>query len=159
MINLCDLKAHCPDARDFSKSFMYSIHQMYFLVEKHLEHVLGTKSSLTFSQFMVMIGFQSEESASVSQTAIAERLNITEATVSRHVSILVEQGYLSRVEDKANRRKHVISVTPKGKKVFVEANHIIDAELHSIFDVIPSKDRVAIIKNFQVILAHLLKKK
>jgi len=143
--------------QDFSKSFMYSIHQMYFLVQKHLEQSLLKSKSISFSQFMILVGFHCSGSLPVSQSLIAEHLYLTEATVSRHVSVLV--GLLSRLDDKENRRKHIIKITAKGKKVFQEAEVIINTELNSIFSVIKEKDRESIMKNFSGVLSVLLAKK
>ena len=147
------------DTQDFSQSFMYSIHQMYFLVQKHLEHVLSRGSSLSFSQFMILVGFKCSQNGPVSQSDIAERLYLTEATVSRHISTLVSLNYITRVEDKENRRKHVIKVTPKGTKVFTQAKTLIDKELQEIFGVIREKDRASIMKNFSEVFRSLLSKK
>lgn len=159
MLRVCNNTAHTSNEHDFSKSFMYGVHQMYFLVQKHLEHALSKTSHISFSQFMILVGFQCSESEGVSQSRIAEYLHLTEATVSRHVSTLVDIGLLSRHEDKANRRKHIIQITSKGKKAFTVAQNIIDKELHDIFAVIKEKDRAGITKNFEAVLATLLTKK
>lgn len=144
---------------DFSKGFMYSVHQMYFLVEKHLEQALLRAKSISFSQFMILVGFRCSDSGPVSQSRIAEQLYLTEATVSRHISTLVDLGLLSREEDKNNRRKHIIKITTKGTKTFESSKKIIDKELDSIFSVIKEKERESIIKNFSAVLAVLLSKK
>jgi DNA-binding MarR family transcriptional regulator len=148
-----------PLTEDFSKSFMFSIHQMFFLVEKRLEHILSKRKSLSFSQFLILVGFHCEESAGISQSVVAERLHLTEATVSRHITTLVEQGLLSRMEDKANRRKHIIAITSKGKAAFKKTGAIVHKELDSIFSPIKEKDRANIMKNFSAVLDQLLSKK
>jgi len=150
---------NCDFENDFSKTFMFSLHQMYFLVQKHLEHVLAKRKSLSFSQFLILVGFLCRNESSVSQSAIAERLNLTEATVSRHISTLVEAGLLSRAEDKANRRKHIIEITSKGKNAFKKSADIIHKELDDIFSSIQEKDRISIMKTFSHILIKLLGKK
>ncbi len=144
---------------DFSKGFMYSVHQMYFLVEKHLEQALLRSKSISFSQFMILVGFRCSDSGPVSQSLIADHLHLTEATVSRHISTLVDMGLLSREEDKANRRKHIIKITAKGSKAFESSKKVIDKELGSIFSVIKEKDRENIMKNFDAVLNILLSKK
>jgi len=149
----------CDLENDFSKSFMFSIHQMCFLVQKHLDHVLSKKKSLTFSQFIILVSFKCSETGEVSQSVIAERLNLTEATVSRHISTLVREGLLYRTEDKANRRKHIISITTKGKQAFKKASNHIDKELQVIFSPINQKDRTSIMKSFSAVLNQLLGKK
>lgn len=159
MTTTCALDTSKNDAHEFSKSFMYSIHQLYFLVQKHLEHALSQSHHISFSQFMILVGFQCSNSVHVSQSAIAEYLYLTEATVSRHISTLVDLGLLSRSEDETNRRKHVIRITSKGKKAFDDARNSINAELQTLFGVIKEKDRSAIMKNFNNVLTVLLAKK
>lgn len=156
---MCDDFKETGHKHDFSKSFMYSIHQMYFLVQKHLEHSLSKSKSISFSQFMILVGFRCSTSGPVSQSAIAEQLYLTEATVSRHISTLVDLGLLSRTEDKANRRKHIIKITPKGIKAFESARKVIDDQLNSVFSVIKEKERAGIMKNFEEVLSALLSKK
>jgi DNA-binding MarR family transcriptional regulator len=148
---------HTP--HDFSKSFMYSIHQMYFLVQKHLETSLAKTNKLSFSQFVILVGFSCSDLQKVSQSSIAERLHLTEATISRHITALVKLGYISRTIDKNNRRKHIIAITSLGKKQFAIAQTIIDKELEKIFTVIKTTDRAGIIKNFDSVISKLLTKK
>lgn len=151
-----------PD-QNFSKSFMYSIHQMYFLVQKRLEHVLLKHKGLTFSQFMILVGcncsLTSTSHNHVSQLAIAEHLHLTEATVSRHISTLTRLNYVSRKQDTINKRQHSISITKKGLQEFKKAEAIITKELEVIFSVITTRDRSLIIKNFEKVLLQLLTKK
>ncbi len=151
--------ANCMHEDDFSKTFMFSIHQMFFLVQKHLEHVLSKHKSLSFSQFLILVGFHCEDEHAVSQASIADRLHLTEATVSRHISTLVKAGFLSRTEDKANRRKHSIAITAQGMKAFKKTADLIHAELDIIFSPIKERDRTLIMENFSAVLNQLLGKK
>lgn len=144
---------------DFSKSFMFSLHQMGFLVQKRLEQVLSKEKSISFSQFLVLVTFRWTNEVSVSQATIAERLHLTEATISRHVATLVAQGFLSRAEDKANRRKHVITITNKGNHAFEIAAGFVHRELEKIFSPISEADRKRIIKNFTTVIQNLRTKK
>ena len=144
---------------DFSKSFLYSIHQVYFLVEKRLSSLLQKSSALSFSQFMILVGFKCQNHGPVSQTCIADQLHLTEATVSRHISILVSQKYLTRKEDLQNRRKHIITLTEKGNLAFEKAQKIIHRELTKIFSVVKENDRDVVMKNFDAVISLLLTKK
>jgi len=145
--------------QDFSKSFMYSVYQLQFLVAKRLEQVLLKEKTVSFSQFMILVGFECSDKGTVSQSDIAENLNLTEATVSRHVSVLVKSGLLVQTLDAKNRRKRIITMTTQGKAAFVKANRIVTRELASLFSVISPTDRTNIMKNFSLVLPQLLTKK
>lgn len=107
---------------------------------------------------MILVGFKCSDRGHVSQSEIAERLNLTEATVSRHISTLVEKGYLDRTEDTKNRRKHIITITKKGMQAFGKTAHLIEEELNILFDPIKEKDRTMIMKHFRTIITTLLAK-
>ncbi len=141
---------------DWSKSFMYQIHQTYFFAEKRLEHKLTETKGISFSQFLILLGLRCKESAS--QTEIAQFLYLTEATVSRHITALQKEKYLTRKEDPNNRRKHILGLTAKGQKAFTAAHKVIEDELKDIFGPIPKKDRALIATAFERVLAKLIQK-
>ena len=138
---------------DWSKSFMYNIHQTHFLVEKHLEGKLGAAKGISFSQFLIILAINCKERSS--QTNIAEFLYLTEATVSRHINALAKAGYVTRKDDPDNRRKHILALTAKGTRAFTSAHSIIERELTNIFEVIPTKDRAQITNAFDNVLKKL----
>ncbi len=142
------------DSLDWSKSFMYSIHQTYFLVQKKLEHKLQKVGNISFSQFLILLPLHCKGHAS--QSDIADYLHLTEATVSRHINSLSKDGILTRKEDPDNRRKHILALTPKGVKEFTNTHRVIEFELKNIFEVIPVKDRMLITKAFDTVLEKLV---
>lgn len=144
---------------DFSKSFMYSVYQLQFLINKRLENLLLKEKSVSFSQFMILVGFECANNGKVSQSDIAQSLYLTEATVSRHISVLTKTGLLTQTLDAQNRRKRIIAMTPRGKIAFMKANATVTKELSTIFSVLSAVDRASIMKNFSLVLPQLLTKK
>lgn len=144
------------DDLDWSKSFMYALHQTYFLAEKRLEHRLHEAKGLTFAQFLILLGLHCN--AKTSQTELADFLYLTEPTVSRHITALSRGKYLTRKEDPDNRRKHILTMTPQGSKAFAKAHGIIVAELKDIFAHVPTKHRALITDVFAGIITTLTAK-
>ncbi len=132
---------------------MYSIHQTYFLAEKRLEQKLRDTKGISFSQFLILLGLHCN--SSTSQSGIADFLYLTEATVSRHITALEKVKLLSRKEDPTNRRRHILTMTPKGVVVFTAAHTIIEHELKKVFSIIPEKDRSLISKSFKDVIENL----
>lgn len=149
------MKTACTDL-DWSKSFMYSIHQAYFMTEKRLEQKLRDAKGITFSQFLILLGLHCN--SKTSQSGIAEFLYLTEATVSRHITALEKVKLLSRKVDPVNRRKHILTMTPKGAGVFAAAHTIIEHELKEVFSIIPDKDRGLISHSFKGVINKLQNK-
>ncbi len=142
------------DSLDWSKSFMYSLHETYFLIEKRLEHRLSVDNGITFSQFLIFLPLQCQENAS--QSDVANFLHLTEATVSRHITTMEKEGLLLKKEVLGNRRKHTLTQTSKGSIAFKKAHAVIEKELKEIFAVVPEKDRAKITQTFDSVLTTLL---
>lgn len=53
--------------------------------------------------------------------SLAERAYITPSASNQLTNDLVKEGFLSRIEDKKDRRKLELEITSKGKKVFAGA--------------------------------------
>lgn len=146
--------ANRPDKLDWSKSFMYSLHETYFLVEKRLEQKLFEDGGITFSQFLIFLPLHCGED--VSQSDVANFLHLTEATVSRHITTMARDGLLEKREVTGNRRKHTLTQTAKGEAAFKKAHTIIESELKEIFAVVPEKDRAKISHTFDTVLKALI---
>lgn len=137
----------CPIDSDFSGGIMHAIHQFYCTVHKHLEQTLTSKKQISFSQFMILIGFSNKEYPHITQSKLAEHLMLTEATISRHISTLVTKKLLTKEKDPENKRSYKLSLTPKGITLYLEAKKIIMEELDTYLSSINEHDREVIIKN------------
>jgi DNA-binding MarR family transcriptional regulator len=134
---------------------MYGIHEMHFLIAKHLEQELSARGKITFSQFLILLPPHCRDHATF-QSEIAEMLHLTEATVSRHVKTLTALGYLEHHVDPSNKRKHLLLLTKKGETEFREAQQIIEQTLKAVFEGIPEKDRSLITGTFDRVVETLL---
>lgn len=59
----------------------------------------------------------------ISVTALADRERVRPATMSRMVSSLEADGYVRRLNDKSDGRGVLVSVTPRGRRIFARAQH------------------------------------
>ena len=139
--------------KDFSKLFMYAMHQLYVLLQRHMEKVLAESKTLTFSQFWVLVCFIQCEGTTASD--VAKKMYITEATLSLHLKRLMSQKLITKKKDKHNARKFIVSLTDKGKSEYEKAHKIVEREMKQIFKVVESENRKKIITNFDIILNNL----
>lgn len=145
-------------ATTFPKRLMYSIHQIYVLIQKHMEKKMTDFKLLTFSQFWVLVCFvDCKDPAEQNASAIAKKMYISEATLSRHLEKLLKNKLIVKKQDKKNKRKFIIEMTPRGKIKFELAKELIEAELEKFFGGIAIKDRDVIIENFDKVLNKLIK--
>lgn len=150
------------------KDIVYSMRQILFLTEKYLSKVLLSKNNISFSQFMILASFYYKDveatansSHGFSQSCIAQKLSVTEATISRHIFTLVRSGYLKKDKDtdSRNKRSVAVSLTPLGKKIFDRSKKLMDVELNSMLGTISEKDRNHLSTTLHTILTPLLQKK
>jgi MarR family transcriptional regulator for hemolysin len=64
-----------------------------------------------------------------SQRELAEAVGVREATLTHHLNAMDGQGLVTRTRDPANRRIHVVELTPAGEAAFVRL-----AEAATTFD-------------------------
>jgi DNA-binding MarR family transcriptional regulator len=57
----------------------------------------------------------------ISVTALAEKVMVRPATMSRMVTALVDEGLVKRTEDKNDGRGVLVSATPKGRRIYQRA--------------------------------------
>jgi MarR family transcriptional regulator for hemolysin len=63
------------------------------------------------------------------QRDLAEAVGVREATLTHHLNAMDSQGLVTRTRDPANRRVHVVELTPAGEAAFVRL-----AEAATAFD-------------------------
>jgi len=54
-----------------------------------------------------------------SQRELAEAVGVREATLTHHLNALDTRGLVTRTRDPANRRVHVVELTPAGEAAFL----------------------------------------
>ena len=147
------------DTNEFNGGFMHTVHLLYLSVQKRLEHILTANSQISFSQFLILAGFSCGKNSSVTQVKLAEHLMLTEATVSRHIRVLVAMKLLDKQKDVSNKKSYELTLTPKGKESFSKAKALIMKELEELFSHIPKKDKRIISEHFATTIKLLHQKK
>lgn len=68
------------------------------------------------------------------QRELADAVGITGATLTHHLNGMESDGLLTRRRDPANRRNHIVEITPAGERAFVRlaaAARAFDARIRS----------------------------
>lgn len=93
------------------------------LLMKKGDQVLQAKLGLTFAQLHVLIMVQCF--SPVSQSQLAEHLHLTQAAVSRIAELMVKKGLLNRETNANNRRINLLTITPKGEDLILQAQTLV----------------------------------
>jgi MarR family transcriptional regulator, transcriptional regulator for hemolysin len=67
--------------------------------------------------WLVLLSLKTRQVAS--QRQLAEAVGVREATLTHHLNAMDAQGLITRARDPANRRIHVVQLTPDGEAAFL----------------------------------------
>lgn len=132
----------CKILTTVSGELMHVLHTLHEEVEKRIEGVLSKKEGLSLSQYMVLVGFASDDTSSLSQAKLAERLRLTEATISRHIGILITKKLLVRKKAENNKKSYSLSLTTYGVKVFEKTETVILEAIEKCFSSLNAQEKI-----------------
>jgi len=104
------------------------------LLAKQNEQALQEGLGIGLSQFKILRVLQAK--ANITQREIALTLAQTEASVSRQVKLMLDDGLLSSTVSAANRREHIVVPTTKGCKITDDALVVLDRLNEPVFGVL-----------------------
>jgi len=67
--------------------------------------------------WLVLLNIKTRQLAN--QRELAEAVGIREATLTHHLNAMDTQGLITRARDPANRRTHIVELTPAGEAAFL----------------------------------------
>lgn len=102
-----------------------------------------TESALTAARLSALSTLVRQGPLSVGELAAAER--VTAPTMSRLVTALERESYVSREPDAADGRRIQVVATEAGVRALVEARRRRVERLASLLDVLPAERRAAVL--------------
>lgn len=133
---------------------IFKIHKFVLLSEKNLDKILQSEIDLSFSQSMILVHIAHHPDTS--QRNVAYERYITPAAVSRHIETLEALGFISRIDNEANRREHMLQITKRGEEIVKFAEKMIDLEMKNMSDRL-SRDEIDQINDvFERLLSRFL---
>jgi len=67
--------------------------------------------------WLVLLNLKTGQAAS--QRELAEAVGVREATLTHHLNAMDTRGLITRTRDPANRRVHIVTMTPAGEAAFL----------------------------------------
>lgn len=106
----------------------YLLQHVTTLIGKQSEQVLQERLGIGFSQFKILRVLQANPH--IKQRQIATHLGQTEASISRQVKLMLDEGLLQSTVSPKNRREHITVPTAKGLKLTAAAMEAL-AQYHA----------------------------
>lgn len=112
----------------------YLLQHTAALMAKQNEQVLQEQLGIGLSQFKILRVLQAK--ANTTQREIATTLAQTEASISRQIKLMFDDGLLSSTVSATNRREHVVVPTAKGIKMTESALEILHKHNQPTFEIL-----------------------
>ncbi|RTK95345.1 MarR family transcriptional regulator [Candidatus Saccharibacteria bacterium] len=130
-------------------SLGYLLNHVAFVIARQSDQVLLERLGLGFSQYKIMMILQ--EKPHIRQKEIAEILGQTEASISRQIKLLTEQGLLQALRRPENKREHIITLTGKGERYTSEATDILKNFHSPIHEALNDKQKDALVQGLLIV--------
>ncbi len=90
----------------------YALHQLVFILDRQSDEALRSQLNIGYSQYKILLA--AKKRSGLKQNDIASYLGQTEASVSRQIKLLKQDGMLAVRTDPNNRRARSIVLTDRG---------------------------------------------
>ncbi len=112
------------------------------LVSRWIERLLaGHDPSLTLPQFLALRAIDTD---GVSGSELARRAGVSGPAVSQLLAGLADAGLLERHEFSADRRRHTLVLSPRGKRALVSAQRLLTDRLSTVLGDVPRPEADAL---------------
>lgn len=124
---------------NISNSLGYTLHHLSFILDRQSELFLQDRFGIGFSQFKILIALMKH--TGVQQKEIAEFLGQTEASVSRQIQTMMDDGLVNSKRDPQNRRQRITQLSKKGEKLARDAMAELEKHYAPMFDTLTDKQQ------------------
>jgi DNA-binding MarR family transcriptional regulator len=92
-----------------------ALHTLTARLDRAGDQILRSEAGLSYSRFLAlyMVGFEGADT----QRVLAERLGVTEPSVSRMTRVLSQAGLLDATADPAGGNRHCLRLSPSGQEL------------------------------------------
>lgn len=133
----------------------YLLQHTAFSLARQSDQVLQEQLGVGLSQFKLMMVLR--WNPSVQQRQIADALGQTEASISRQIKIMHEQGLLQTTISPQNRREHITTLTAKGVRMTQEALKVLNRYHAPTFAVLSEKQQKQFIETLKLLHGEICK--
>jgi DNA-binding MarR family transcriptional regulator len=131
-----------------SNKIGFMMHHLAFTLQRQNDQVLQERLGIGFSQFKILKVLEMQPH--IQQRQIAEALGQTEASISRQIKLLHDQGLLQTTLRPENRREHITTLTAKGLRFTEEAIRILTDYHQPMFDKLKPKQQQQLAEILQI---------
>lgn len=117
------------------------------------DQVLQAELDITFSQFKILAVLL--DRPHIRQKEIARYLGQTEASVSRQIKSMHEDGLLYTVPRSEDRREHITTLTKRGERIATSAARLLNRVNAPLLNRLSEQDQVLLLRTLNDIYAYV----
>lgn len=130
----------------------YLLQKLAFCLNRQNDQVLQEQLGIGFSQFKILMILQWRPN--VQQRQIADNLSQTEASVSRQIKLLKEEGLLATEINPNNKREHITKPTQKGIALTQKALEVLNRHHQPMFAKLSQKQQEQLAEGLRIMYDH-----
>jgi DNA-binding MarR family transcriptional regulator len=113
-----------------STSLSYDLHVLTARLDRSADRILGAELGIPYRRYLalLMVG----DRGATTQRALADALGVTEPSVSRMTSVLVQEGFLNASPDPAGGNRRQLTLTPRGRSTVQECRALLDVRFDAV---------------------------
>jgi DNA-binding MarR family transcriptional regulator len=118
-----------PADRDLSRS----LHRLTARLDRAADAILRVEADVSYSRFLALYMVGSE--GADTQRALAERLGVSEPSVSRMVRVLADGGWLQTLPDPAGGNRNRLRLTARGEQLVQRWGAELEERLAALLEI------------------------
>jgi DNA-binding MarR family transcriptional regulator len=105
-----------PDFKPYYIEALQAVFHLSSDLEKAIDHHFTTRCNFSRARYLILMVLLHCEDCKMTPNEIAKKLNVTRGNMTGLVDGLIEDGFVTKIQDKEDRRQVWIEVTPKARK-------------------------------------------
>ena len=115
-----------------ASELIFDLHALVGRLDRAADQILRTELGVSYRRFMPL--FMVRELRATTQRALAERLDVSEPSVSRMTAVLREAGLLVVEPDPEGGNRHRLRLTPAGDQLVETAKRLLAGRFEELVE-------------------------
>ena len=133
----------------YSSTLSFQLHSLVYGIDALAGRIVARHSDISFPQFLVLLCVF--YNPATSQKHASHWLNLSEATVSYMVKILLAKGYISVTRPSTDVRQKLLDLTPSGRTVVDFVYPLLEEALRPHFLVLPEDELSRLLSSIEAL--------
>lgn len=105
----------------------FTLHRLVAVLDRHADVLLRRSMGMTYRQFLFLVRLADDDG--VDGAALAERLDVSRAAVSKRLPWFEERGLVDVRDDPHDARRRTIHLTAQGRRRVLAASDLLEGAL------------------------------